>query len=148
MAEGEISRTRGGCNKPRINNHELNGNQSAADLGIASNANELPIESGSSTNTKEYIDDGLSEKQSSILQVTISGTTDGTGDISLTGLPITQYRVLSCIKVRNNANPDVAYCILGGYSTGTNLPYAHLIDSSNANYSNKAVEVTVNYIAL
>ena len=111
-------------------------------------ADNLPISSSDPTNTKEYIDDGLSEKQSSILQVTISGTTDGTGDISLTGLPITQYRVLSCIKVRNNANPDIAYCILGGYSTGTNLPYAHLIDSSNANYSNKAVEVTVNYIAL
>ena len=49
-------------NKPRINNHELNGNQSAGDLGIASNANELPIESGSATNTKEYIDNGLREK--------------------------------------------------------------------------------------
>lgn len=43
-------------NKPRINNHELNGNKSLGDLGIASNANELPIESGSATTTKDYID--------------------------------------------------------------------------------------------
>ena len=52
-------------NKPRINNHELNGNQSATDLGIASNADELPIESGSATNTKDYIDSGLSGKADS-----------------------------------------------------------------------------------
>lgn len=49
-------------NKPRINNHELNGNKSLGDLGIASNANELPIESGSVTNTKDYIDTALSGK--------------------------------------------------------------------------------------
>ena len=49
-------------NKPRINNHELDGNKSLGDLGIASNANELPIESGSATNTKDYIDSGLSGK--------------------------------------------------------------------------------------
>lgn len=43
-------------NKPRINNHELDGNKSLGDLGIASSADELPIESGSATNTKAYID--------------------------------------------------------------------------------------------
>ena len=62
-------------NKPRINNHELNGNQSAADLGIASNANELPIESGSSTNTKGYIDSGLSDKADSSMLGDITGVT-------------------------------------------------------------------------
>ena len=90
----------------------------------------------------------INSKQAKIQQTTISGTTDGTGDISLTGLPITQYRILSCIKVRDANNQDVAYCVLGGYSTGTGLPYAHLINSSNQNYANKAVDITVNYIEL
>lgn len=103
---------------------------------------------GTTLSTYDKIEEVAASKQNKIQQVTISGTTDGTGDLSLTGLPITQYRVLSCIKVRNTANPDVAYCVLGGYSTGTSLPYAHLINSSNANYANKAVEVTVNYIEI
>ena len=124
-----------------------NGNENLVS-GTINNASLLPIAANVPTDTKSYIDDGLQGKQATILQTTISGTTDGTGDISLTGLPITQYRVLSCVKVRNTANPDVAYCVLGGYSTGTSLPYAHLINSSNANYSNKAVEITVNYIVL
>ncbi|MBO5926380.1 MAG: hypothetical protein J6Q38_02320 [Clostridia bacterium] len=115
---------------------------------MPASAANLPISASDTTDTKSYIDNGLNGKQAKIMQTTISGTTDGTGDLSLTGLPITQYRVISCIKVRNTANPDVAYCVLGGYSTGTSLPYAHLINSSNANYANKAVEVTVNYIAL
>lgn len=103
---------------------------------------------GTTLSTYDKIEEVEASKQAKIQQTTISGTTDGTGDLSLTGLPITQYRVLSCVKVRNIANPDVAYCILGGYSTGTSLPYAHLINSSNANYANKAVEVTVNYIEI
>ena len=136
--EGTISEAGDQFNASNMNDLE----QRVKDGFDGLNASDIEYSSG--VTVKQAID----SKQPLILQTTISGTTDGTGDISLTGLPISQYRVLSCIKIRNTANPDVAYCVLGGYSTGTSLPYAHLINSSNANYSNKAVELTVNYIAL
>ena len=43
-------------NKPKINNVELSGNKTTSELGIPTNAEQLPIESGSATNTKDYID--------------------------------------------------------------------------------------------
>ena len=53
-------------NKPRINNHELDGNQSAEDLGLVDNSNynaeNLPISASDTTNTKDYIDTKLSGK--------------------------------------------------------------------------------------
>ena len=49
-------------NKPKINNVELSGNKTTSELGIPTNATNLPIESGSATNTKDYIDSGLSGK--------------------------------------------------------------------------------------
>ena len=71
-------------NKPRINNHELDGNKSLGDLGIASNADELPIESGSATTTKDYIDSGLSGKADKtelvkFFDLTASSTTSDSG---------------------------------------------------------------------
>lgn len=66
-------------NKPRINNHELDGNKSLGDLGIASNANELPIELGSATNTKAYIDSGLSGKANK--SWTYNGSKEMTGGL-------------------------------------------------------------------
>ena len=47
-------------NKPKINNVELSGNKTTSELGIPTNAELLPIESGSATNTKDYIDSKLS----------------------------------------------------------------------------------------
>lgn len=66
-------------NKPRVNNVELNGNKSTADLhinyddlenkpDIPENATELPISANDSTNTKTYIDMGLSGKQDAVNQ--------------------------------------------------------------------------------
>ena len=124
---------------------DSNGNEVLVS-GTITNDNNLPHFSGTPTAGSTAYE--IASKQGKIQQTTISGTTDGTGDISLTGLPITQYRILSCIKVRDANNQDVAYCVLGGYSTGTGLPYAHLINSSNQNYANKSVDITVNYIEL
>ena len=51
---------------------------------IPTNATEIPIASGSSTNTKDYIDSGLSGKQNKIQTDGAVGTTTASGNISIT----------------------------------------------------------------
>lgn len=90
-------------NKPRINNHELDGNKSLGDLGIASSADELPIESGSSTNTKAYIDNLKVERQY------FTGTTSGYGNLALGGEFDSNTKVIISATARNKANTNTVY---------------------------------------
>ena len=66
-----------------------NGNENLVS-GTINTAEMLPIESGSATNTKDYIDTGLSGKQDSIKIDTVSQTTNSLGfcNINLIGRTI------------------------------------------------------------
>lgn len=111
-------------------------------------ADMLPIESGSATNTKDYIDTGLSGKadtgdlanyQTKIKQGTISATTDASGMINLQKATTNNEYVLSVTPVTSG----------GGYYAVTQLVtsgqwYATVKDqSTNANKTSTAVSVKV-----
>lgn len=144
---------------------------------IPTNAELLPIESGSVTNTKDYIDNrGLGDlsnvvltspqasqmlqfanvggqlklvntSRNAIRHTTVSGTTDSTGDILCSDLPLSSYQILSAYKNRNVAGQSaVAYCILG--ANNNTHPYIHCIKSDNTNLASTAVTIEVYYVEI
>ena len=95
-------------NKPRVNNVELNDNKTTADLhinyddlenkpDIPENATELPISANDSTDTKEYIDTGLSGKANK------SWTSIGTITDGGTGKNVSAYSEILVIVLINGA---------------------------------------------
>lgn len=137
----------------------------------------LPIQSGSATNTKDYIDNrGLGDlsnvvltspqatqmlqfanvggqlklvntSRNAIRHTTVSGTTDSTGDILCSDLPLSSYQILSAYKNRNIAGQSaVAYCILG--ANNNTHPYIHCIKSDNTNLASTAVTIEVYYVEI
>lgn len=144
---------------------------------IPTNAELLPIESGSSTNTKAYIDSRslgdlsnvvltspqatqmlqfanvggqlklVNTSRNAIRHTTVSGTTDSTGDILCSDLPLANYQILSAYKNRNVAGQSaVAYCILG--ANNNTHPYIHCINSNNTNLASTAVTIEVYYVEI
>lgn len=153
-----------------------NGNENLVS-GTINNAELLPIESGSATDTKTYIDNrGLGDlsnvvlnspqatqmlqfatvggqiklvntSRNAIRHTTVSGTTDSTGDLLCSDLPLASYQILSAYKNRNIAGQSaVAYCILG--ANNNTHPYIHCINSNNTNLSNTAVTIEVYYVEI
>ncbi len=144
---------------------------------IPTNAEQLPIESGSATNTKDYIDSRslgdlsnvvltspqatqmlqfanvggqlklVNTSRNAIRHTTVSGTTDGTGDILCSDLPLASYQILSAYKNRTiSGQSAVGYCILGG--NNNTHPYIHLIKSDNTSLASTAVTIEVYYVEI
>lgn len=101
------------------------------------------IEYSSGVTVKQKID----SKQPLIKHLQKSGTTDGTGDLLITELPLANYQILSAYKNRSiSGEGAIGYCILGG---NNNLsPYVHIISSNNTNLVNTAVTLEINYIEI
>ena len=88
---------------------------------IPTNAEQLPIESGSATNTKDYIDTGLSGKQDSLTVQTITPTID-TSNVS-------SGAIVECYKYGRNVivnivslSSKVAYSNNNSYKLASGLP--------------------------
>lgn len=140
-------------------------------------ANNLPIESGSATNTKDYIDSRslgdlsnvvltspqasqmlqfanvggqlklVNTSRNAIRHTTVSGTTDGTGDILCSDLPLANYQILSAYKNRTiSGQSAVGYCILGG--NNQTHPYIHVIKTDNTSLASTAVTIEVYYVEI
>ena len=144
---------------------------------IPTNAELLPISSSDTTNTKDYIDTrGLGDlsnvvltspqasqmlqfaniggqlklvntSRNAIRHTTVSGTTDGTGDILCSDLPLANYQILSACKNRTiSGQSAVGYCILGG--NNQTHPYIHVIKSDNTSLASTAVTIEVYYVEI
>ena len=153
-----------------------NGNENLVS-GTINTADTLPIASGSSTNTKDYIDSRslgdlsnvvltspqatqmlqfanvggqlkiVNTSRNAIRHTTVSGTTDGTGDILCSDLPLASYQILSAYKNRTiSGQSAVGYCILGG--NNQTYPYIHLIKSDNTSLASTAVTIEVYYVEI
>lgn len=107
------------------------------------NAKADDIEYSSGVTVKQAID----SKQPLIKHLQKKGTTDGTGDLLITELPLANYQILSAYKNRSiSGEGAIGYCILGG---NNNLsPYVHIISSNNTNLVNTAVTLEINYIEI
>ena len=89
----------------------------------------------------------VNTSRNAIRHTTVSGTTDSTGDILCSDLPLASYQILSAYKNRNiTGQSAVAYCILG--ANNNTYPYIHCINSSNANLANTAVTIEVYYVEI
>lgn len=128
-------------NKPKINNVELSGNKTTSELGIPTNAEQLPIESGSATNTKSYIDSGLSGKAdtSDIPTVTEITPVRYTTNVSSSGYAVSCFKygrvvVLSVTlsTERSIGNDDILL-------SGLPIPQVDTIRASLGNGNSKAV---------
>jgi len=127
-------------NKPRINNHELDGNKSLGDLGIASNADELPIESGSATNTKDYIDSGLSGKADKTVALTLDYTELNVAlDASGEGTLFTQEVMVLACKDLTSDSKYVGYVV---YFTSNGQTKVKSFNRSSVNYTSNAISET------
>ena len=110
--------------------------------GTINNAEMLPIESGSATNTKDYID--TKTALNNIIKVTyLQGTTDGSGIISKT---FAHNVVVLCSWA------TLANCIVDGYIDGTNDETGattwkfHCHNASNQDWGNTSVTIRMAYI--
>ena len=77
----------------------------------------------------------------------ISGTTDSTGDLLISDLPLASYQILSAYKNRTIAGQStIGYCILGG--NNQTHPYIHVVNSNNANLVSTAVTLEIYYVEI
>ena len=89
----------------------------------------------------------VNTSRNAIRHTTVSGTTDSTGDILCSDLPLANYQILSAYKNRNVAGQSaVAYCILG--ANNNTHPYIHCINSNNTNLASTAVTIEVYYVEI
>lgn len=89
----------------------------------------------------------VNTSRNAIRHTTVSGTTDGTGDILCSDLPLANYQILSAYKNRTiSGQSAVGYCILGG--NNQTYPYIHLIKSDNTSLASTAVTIEVYYVEI
>lgn len=89
----------------------------------------------------------LDSKQPLIKHLQKKGTTDSTGDLLVTELPLANYQILSAYKNRSvSGESAIGYCILGG--NNQTAPYIHLINSNNTNLTSTAVTIEIYYIEI
>lgn len=101
------------------------------------------IEYSSGVTVKQAID----SKQPLIKHLQKKGTTDSTGDLLVTELPLANYQILSAYKNRSVSGESAnGYCILGG--NNQTAPYIHLINSNNTNLTSTAVTIEIYYIEI
>ena len=79
-----------------------------------------------------------------IKRTSISGTTDSTGDILISGMPLANYVILTMNKRRITGETEVCYCALGG--NNTTAPYIHCFTSTGASFVSKPVTIDIWYI--
>ena len=115
-----------------------NGNEQLVS-GTINNAELLPIESGSATDTKTYIDNGLSGKQAKIKQETLNLTTTAQGLVNLGKSTTSSEYVLSVTAVTTYGG---YYCTLSLTNTGD--WYANVKQTSdNSSVNNASVAIKV-----
>lgn len=101
------------------------------------------IEYSSGVTVKQAID----SKQPLIKHLQKKGTTDSTGDLLVTELPLANYQIISAYKNRNiSGESAVAYCVLG--ANNNTQPYIHCINSSNQNLVSTNVTIEIYYIEI
>ena len=101
------------------------------------------IEYSSGVTVKQAID----SKQPLIKHLQKKGTTDSTGDLLVSELPLANYQILSAYKNRNiSGESTVAYCVLG--ANNNTAPYIHCINSSNQNLVSTNVTIEIYYIEI
>ena len=89
----------------------------------------------------------VNTSRNAIRHTTVSGTTDGTGDILCSDLPLANYQILSAYKNRTiSGQSAVGYCILGG--NNQTHPYIHVIKSDNTSLASTAVTIEVYYVEI
>lgn len=89
----------------------------------------------------------VNTSRNAIRHTTVSGTTDGTGDILCSDLPLANYQILSAYKNRTiSGQSAVGYCILGG--NNQTYPYIHVIKSDNISLASTAVTIEVYYVEI
>ena len=89
----------------------------------------------------------VNTSRNAIRHTTVSGTTDGTGDILCSDLPLANYQILSAYKNRTiSGQSAVGYCILGG--NNQTYPYIHIIKSDNTSLASTAVTIEVYYVEI
>lgn len=89
----------------------------------------------------------VNTSRNAIRHTTVSGTTDGTGDILCSDLPLANYQILSAYKNRTISGQNaVGYCILGG--NNQTHPYIHVIKSDNTILASTAVTIEVYYVEI
>ena len=89
----------------------------------------------------------VNTSRNAIRHTTVSGTTDATGDILCSDLPLANYQILSAYKNRTiSGQSAVGYCILGG--NNQTFPYIHLIKSDNTSLASTAVTIEVYYVEI
>ena len=130
-----------------------NGNENLVS-GTINNAEMLPIESGSATDTKSYIDNinttlttALSDKldKSAIKSLTGTGTTDASGIITSTALGIAQldYGHHMILGVQSSTNG----CVVNVGQYNTNFYYVCSNASSiSVPMANATVTITIFYM--
>lgn len=107
------------------------------------NATASDIEYSSGVTVKQKID----SKQPLIKHLQKKGTTDSTGDLLVSELPLANYQILSAYKNRNiSGESTVAYCVLG--ANNNTAPYIHCINSSNQNLVSTNVTIEIYYIEI
>jgi hypothetical protein len=115
-----------------------NGNEQLVS-GTINNAEMLPIQSGSATDTKSYIDSGLSGKQAKIKQTTLNTTTTSAGLVNLGKKTSDGEYVLSVTAVTNYGG---YYCTLSLTTSGE--WYANVKQvSDNSSVNNASVAIKV-----
>ena len=131
-------------NKPSINNNTLSGNKTNNDLGIYGKTIEM------STTDPDKVADRIEACETAISGIpiikrtSISGTTDSTGDILISGMPLANYVILTMNKRRITGETEVCYCALGG--NNTTAPYIHCFTSTGASFASKPVTIDIWYI--
>ena len=120
--------------------------------GTINNASMLPISANDSTDTKTYIDTGLSGKQdkSTLLadifkKYSLTGTTNSNGDITFDYKALGTCIIVSATKVRNSANSNIGFSSIGRNATNDRY-IIHLQDASGVPLANQNVEVIVHYV--
>ena len=89
----------------------------------------------------------VNTSRNAIRHTTVSGTTDATGDILCSDLPLANYQILSAYKNRTiSGQSAVGYCILGG--NNQTHPYIHIIKSDNTSLASTAVTIEVYYVEI
>ena len=117
-----------------------------------SGLNDTVITSPQATQMLQYENIGgqiklVNTSRNAIRHTTVSGTTDGTGDILCSDLPLSSYQILSAYKNRTiSGQSAVGYCILGG--NNQTYPYIHLIKSDNTSLASTAVTIEVYYVEI
>lgn len=127
---------------PKIIRNEI---EYSSTTSTANQINYLNTVSGlSATNVQDAIDE---IKQNTILHTQFKGTTDSTGDLLITDLPLASYQIISAYKNRAiSGESAIGYCILGG--NNQTAPYVHIINSNNQNLASTAVTLEIYYIAI